>query len=851
MRRRVGLAVLAVLVAFLSFLGWLLAHRSRLGRPSPLESQWHTEEEWLVGSVVRDVAEMAWFASVGPRSIADKVAVTVRHPVSSAHPAQVLVVLAPGIQVDRELPLTTSVWSPHEYEELSKALFDAAGAKADPPSRETGPDFVLTSLSDLQPAVIEQANARVSDALASRFTDPALHESAALLMAAFALREAAGTYSDSRAALCRITAHLAVAKVLGGGRPPGLEGRFAEAALLVLSGRGADARTALDELDRRADPTAGAHSWRIALRVRLTGDTRRVAPRTLVERREIYRALMRTTAEGAALPAAEELAQEDMADWWRLANESGWSVQTGNAFLEHALEQELSEMHEVWRLARRLPFEDSWLVPALNERADRCITRAGPRAIGWGTWAAFFQRHILYCLWVKNDHLRGHLGLPDRAKREFQNEGLRFSGLTLYPILEASVDRAAGSRTQSLRSLVSLAARRPELLNAAYFMWASKLTRYRSMLAGTPDPRLWFAPVLPRGTTFDAARRMGADLLPRTEAGLRPLHAISPDDQSLTFALVRSLKTAGGHPDLAEAERLLGPRLDYDIGALGLLAELTPNDLAALSGIFERQCSRSPQLCFRWAHSLVEAGDREGAARAYQRGMDSSLDEVLASNESRWLVNYYLDVGARDRAKAIAEQAAATGSAAGMVSMSRYLERTGAPEKAEAWLQRRIERYPDHPRTNRERENTRDGAQLRDELIGFYHRMALREQRRRYEQGFADLTRQDFPKSLEPADAKAFPGRPEDGVFVEKTYPFSERAGLRVGDIIVAVDGIRIRTRRQYYVVRKFSDAPEMILLVYRHPGIIELRARSATRDLSIEMRSHKTGEAIPLPRQP
>ena len=182
MRRRLGLAVLTVLVLILCLLGWVFTQRSRLGKRTPLESRWHTEEEWLVESVVRDIAEMARFAALGQRSLTDKLVVTVRHPVASRNPAQVLVVLAPGKQVDRELPLATFVWSPHEYEDLAQALFDAVVVKPDPPSSGSGSDFVLTSLSDLQPIPIEQANARVSTALASRFTDPALHESAALLM---------------------------------------------------------------------------------------------------------------------------------------------------------------------------------------------------------------------------------------------------------------------------------------------------------------------------------------------------------------------------------------------------------------------------------------------------------------------------------------------------------------------------------------------------------------------------------------------------------------------------------------------------------------------------------------------
>src|SRR5262245_51082428 len=67
MRRWLGLAALVGLLGGSGYLlkdqGW--GSMKLGGKPSPLESRWRTEEEWLVDSIVRDIAEMARFASAG------------------------------------------------------------------------------------------------------------------------------------------------------------------------------------------------------------------------------------------------------------------------------------------------------------------------------------------------------------------------------------------------------------------------------------------------------------------------------------------------------------------------------------------------------------------------------------------------------------------------------------------------------------------------------------------------------------------------------------------------------------------------------------------------------------------
>ena len=66
---------------------------------------------------------------------------------------------------------------------------------------------------------ILKSGAAASSALKRDMKNPRAHEAAALTLAAFAMREAAEGMSDTRWALNRMTAHLAMAQALRNGGP--------------------------------------------------------------------------------------------------------------------------------------------------------------------------------------------------------------------------------------------------------------------------------------------------------------------------------------------------------------------------------------------------------------------------------------------------------------------------------------------------------------------------------------------------------------------------------------------------------------------------------------------------------
>ena len=88
----------------------------------------------------------------------------------------------------------------------------------------------------MTPEQVVRAGQAVSAALKTNMRDAHAHESAALVVGAFAFRETAGMFSDTRWALNRMTAHLAMAAALRGAEETAsIDGALAEVTLYVLT----------------------------------------------------------------------------------------------------------------------------------------------------------------------------------------------------------------------------------------------------------------------------------------------------------------------------------------------------------------------------------------------------------------------------------------------------------------------------------------------------------------------------------------------------------------------------------------------------------------------------------------
>lgn len=810
-KRVLVLALLCVVFAAVGVwrMGWMAttpAPTPAAPTPTPpprFESAWATEQEWLVDRITRDVVEMAAFAVAKAPLPAD----------------------APPVKPEA-IRFEDHLFSPRAYEPIAReALHGAPAAENAADSREDA--RLLGALLDLRAAVLVSEDQTLSRRLEAEPRDAAAHERAALLLSAFALRDAAGRSTDTRPALTRLTAHLAFARALRRGGGPSLAGRVAETVLVTLLGRERDALARLDALEAAA-AGAAEKAWVRALRLRSTGDWRIARDEerlTLLEKLEEFRALIDGQVDTAALAWLDRVRPEAVPDWGLIAlSAGGLSVEAANRFADVSIWMGLAEATEVLNILRGAPADEAAFLETLDERPGPLLRReasawARPAVLGWGLWADRAQRHLLLGLAVGAYYRGSLLGQPGEQHAFAERSRERFGRLELYPVVLRGHARDAAQYRAAMAAVRELAIRSPERLTGGHWQLFRTKEDFAPMPRDLPDENTWWKPALAPGTLLDVGRRL--DLVRELGGigaeGLRELRDLAPHNVALArFAASRQ---PAAKRSVAELSALYGPLADFNVGIMGQLADAAWYDPA---GFRERQgalCEVVPEKCFLLGYRLAEMGFPDEAALAYQKGFDRANDRVWASNECRWLVDYYFDHGQTGKAEAVARMAAKVYSEKGLFTMARLMERMGRTREAEEHYRRILDRY-DSP----------------DDLVGFYYRQARVEKKPAYEARLRDALALALPSGLEPLDRAKLPSPPTDGVVVKKENDNTKRFGIKWGHVIVGLDGFRVRDLRSYYVVQALSQSPRMKLVVWRGKGYDDVEVELWDRRFRVDM---------------
>lgn len=792
-RNAVGAAVLAILLAGLGYrvfsrgMGTLGAEASQVATP------FRTEEQWIVGEIVRDLEEMARFAKTGQPSGASAWALpTIPSPAAGP-------------------------WSPEGYVPHAQARLQSHGIAAalQPPSRD---DALLATLTHPAAATLAKENQRVSEALRRDFTNPDRHEDAALLIGTFGLREASSHFADTRPALNRMTAHLVMAGALRAGAEPSLSGRYAEIVHATLAGR---TKAALDRVaGLPADPSAAQAAWRAALALRATQDWRSFgdpAGRTLLERLEYLRALAATRSFAEALAFMEQAEEEYVADWTRLTAPAHLSVEIGNLAVLPGLPALVAEIGEVRAAALLPPVAEGALPAELAKGPGPCIGPAGPQALDWGAWAAFYSRAIADHVARADTHLRRVLVAADSADTYQKRMDGEWGSLTLYPVAATHRTRRQEMNLDRIADAISVAIASPQLVTAHNWGRLAEAQRYEPVRRGMPVAASWFAPAVPRGTAYDARHRLERLAhSPRKRPEVEALASIDPHDLAIATSLVQA--RFGGRPTLDQLRSVLGDRAGFDARVAQTLAEAAQGgDGAQQEEVLAANCERSVQACFDLAFLRVDQGREQEAVALFERTLaDPRTDRVLAASQSWWLIEYHFDHGDQERAQELADAAAETGSHPGLVARAYLMERMERFGEAERGYQALAARYEDSAR-----------------LVAFYYR-ASQVRGAEFEPKLRRSAARLFPKGLEKVES-AGNAPPTDGAYVMSHSPQLLKAGLRMGDVIVGLDGWRIRTADQYAAVVRFDRADEMTFTMWRG-GYQQVRATVKNRWLGVTL---------------
>lgn len=802
---RVRTLVLLLVVIGLFCVWWMQGGRLNFAqlkqKPVPhVPIHVRSEQGWLTSEIGRQIAETAGFAKTGkgPRALRLEAEAILR----GRDAYQFETKTSGGNPVSARIQLANYLWDPNNFTGLAKQLI-GAGAGATPHPRSAPDRELFQRLIHPSSEVLIREDKRLSDALTKQPLDPELHEEAALLVGSFALRHAAAGFYDVRRELCRMTAHLALARALDENSGPC--GDLAEAILCTLVGRQSAALEILQRVDRNRDTTGGlpleANTiWIRALTMRNTGDYRKLDQpehASLLERLEYVRALRSSVSSEAASNFLLQFPAERLSEWSNLIFTGPLSISDGHLWLARAPGNELDETAAQYRSYSGQRFTDGEMAAALNAPPDRIKepTKQPARleVLGWGMWAGLHQRQLCQILDTTWLWLQDQLGVPEDAKEFKKAMTKRFSELELFPLVRMESEHDRSDVTEADRRLAKLWREKPELV--PYEFWNSPASRLKRATgkAPLPHPISWFSPMFPLGTLYDVANR-GESGFPRlTQTELDKLKAVAPYNNRVLYFQMRNATPPVKTPDelAAQFESVAG----YDAWSMEVLANGVLADPDRYEAVFTRLCQLNPNQYVQLGKYLCEHKRDEAAAKAYQKAVDLAPDRVHVSNSVGWLVDYYYTHNRKTEAFAVAEMAADVYSARGLETMARLCERDGRLPDAETHFEKAAKRYENWA-----------------ELALFYVRHRSEP---KYSAAFERIALKIFPKGEEPADMSAMNGAPNDGVSLDGTNKTTQPLGLQMGDIVVAINGVRIRNKGQYFYKMDSAPSPKIDLVVW------------------------------------
>jgi tetratricopeptide (TPR) repeat protein len=793
------------------------------GGSSQSHGYFHThfqdESQFIVETIVSDLAEQVYYAKYRELPDAKKFSVAAMEKPGSSFDAPVydvqIVWGGKARDLQTELKIAGPIWSAGVYDGLTAALAGAVGLTATG-SDGHGDTKLLSKLADGTATTIEKENQNLSGALEDDFSNPVLHEKAAVLLGAFTLREHSGDFFEIRSPLCRMTAHLAMARFLAGKNSPGVNGRVAEATLLILMN---DQSAALEKLNGIATNDAAVTSWVRALQTRNTGDYRpldNLNGLSSIECVEWFRALAKSVNLDVAWLKLSD-AQRQTVDFVRIADGENCSVEVGHPLFASSLSLELAELDAVHQLSRGKKINESQLAGELNELPERCFARgAGKqihvRVIGWGQWAMFFQRHLCHAVQADFNFMQEKWGVPDDAKDFSANCERLFGGLRLYPFVRRFDCTDVDSYHKSVDDGFRVTVETPQLVPAECWNYLCYRTTFTELYQPNPNPHVneWHSHNPPPGTVYDILPRLNHPSLvgrPDSAARLDTLHDAAPYDRDISYFILKTKYNS--RPTEEQATALLQPVLPYAAYAMETVAAtVAVNNPGKYEKLVSQAATLDPALYFTLGNYFVRQQQDDKAAQYYQKGDESGSDSVLASYYAGWQVQYYLGKGQKSEAGKIATAAGETYSSAGLQAQADYFEAISNYDSAFQCLQKIEERYNEP-----------------GPLMLFCTRYKLMTGDVKFDGEVESRLGKLFPKGIEIAGLHDFHAAPTDGVLVRTTTVLAQSAGLRTGDVITAVYGVRVHNFAQYDYARDISKSPELDLIVWQEGEYREIKA--------------------------
>jgi tetratricopeptide (TPR) repeat protein len=557
------------------------------------------------------------------------------------------------------------------------------------------------------------------------------------------------------------------------------------------------------------------------------GDWRQFHPdanASLLLRRSYYRSITDNVTPNFGLHFYETMTDQDVPDWARIALSRPFSVWVGNTFLQKGV---TGEMKEIQQLLDAFPAGDDHrlskakVVELLNADNSGPWRKNGLEVVSRGLWGARAQRHLLNMVDRSYYHLQDMLGVPQEAAQWRQAFLPLAQASRLGPILSFHLAQSQSDYDAAMEGAGILVNHHPELVTAANWQDLLYQPRHWQFNTSVPIYPTWFHPWFPDGTTFDTGYRLSLDYLQR-QAG--------PDDFAIwqkmaprkpSIALGRLRTRYGESPPPAAARELLGAMAEYNLVCAQTLADDCKDDVAAYEEAMKTVCGLSSDQYLTLGDYLAERGRDDDAAAAYQKAVDLADDRVWVAGDVDFLVNYYYDHDRRDDALTVAKMAAEVYSCAGLDTLAR--------------LDLRMKKYPDAlDVANAAYQRYGDSTMLTAVYL-FWKRDGGGDD---VQQEVARRLSQIFPDGIEEAhlaDLAKGPA-PADGVKLLYENGRVRRNGLQQFDVIVAVNGRRVRNGLQYNAALDLSPTDDIDLIFWRDGQYQEKTVHLSSRRFFVDI---------------
>lgn len=804
---------------------------------SVFATHWQDETQFVVEFILRDLVEMVHHAAGKAVPAVEQVTINAREKRGSAFRAPTYALEITWTEselrpITQEMPVDRSIWDPSLYAPLAVAL--TSQLKLDgsvPSSAEVLDDALLRDLADYNTLLIEKWNKRISGNLQQDFLDSAAHESAALLLGIFALREHSGYFHEVRTPLNRMTAHLVIADVLRGDRPRSLNGVMALALLPVLTGNQTDAVTRLSALPE----STATVPWKRALRAIVTRDYREL---TTVQKPTILERLARLEAEGQSIDLDTAWHRIDdkqvlnMVDFVRLAGTMKISVEMGHELSRLLVPLEHREVTEYLGLAGIEPDSSRERVLFLNEWPDRAVTAGGQAGavavLGPGLWAGHFQRQLGHALYVTANFFERGLGIHEEAEKFARAAAAEFSQLNYWPLMRRLIAYDTGDFHQATDQAVEFAVQHPHLMPAMCWnslYWRTEFAA-QYLAPNLPDVSTWHKHNPPPFTAYDSRARLSHISLvrrPDTPDQLRKLLALAPENLFIADELVKTSFGPGASYD--QIEPIYRPMIAYSAHAVDRLARSGGISADAAERLVLTQGENMPALYLRLGNQFVGLGDDEKAAKYLELGIEKSKDAVLASNHAPWLVLYYHRTGQKQKAHRLADFAAEVYSYAGLKAKADLLYAEKDYDQALRYCQLIDERYGDP-----------------SEVITFGLNHARATGLKTYDSPLQAALKRMFPRGMQEVRMADFSGPPVSGVRIDSENERTRAATLQAGNIVVAINGIAVANEDQWVIARNMGPTNEVNLIVWNGQSYRAVTASPPKLTFGVELNAVNPG---------